>query len=684
MLNIEKEKEYATVCRMCGNLCGICVKVKDNTIVSIKGDPDSPISRGRICIKGRTAAESLYSDRRLKYPLKRNSKGEFEQISLEQAIKEISERLVQISKKNSSRSIGIWKGEGADFQQNEGLARRFASAIGTPNYFSNDTQCFSGRYIAHKLVYGDYLIPDVENSNLIICWGSNVPMSHMNTMHRIDTGRKKGAKLIVIDTMRTKFAKYADLFVQIKPGTDIYLAYYILNYIINNNLVNHDLLEEYSIGFESLVALVSKIDIDLVSELTGIQVDDIEKIVSLLRQSIPKICSIGGTGLEHQSNGVNTLRAITMIDAIVGAIDNRGGMLLPTQPHINTLTLYDSINLDSYEPIGAQQFPVLYTIRHECHTGLLMDQIISGRPYPIKALILTAGNPVLTNANTSKVKEALRNLELFVVKDLFLSETAELADYVLPAASYFEREEIFVDLYTQTIRLSAKCIDLGLQTEYEFFRDLSRNLGIHDLFPWETDQDLIRWILEKDTICIDALRNQPRGIVYAERKYFKYCEKERRFRTPSNKLEFSSSLLRAHNYEGVPIDTIINTDDEEFPFILSTGSRKIFFANSKNRDVREIYIKMPSGCLEICKADAIKLGVTTGDKIIVKSKTGSFSTNIYVVKDGELQLGYLNHIHGFLNENVNLVSNDKITDPLSGCPALKYIRVKLEKINTNL
>ena len=166
-----------------------------------------------------------------------------------------------------------------------------------------------------------------------------------------------------------------------------------------------------------------------------------------------------------------------MIDALAGATDKKGGMRIPMGFGLPELTLYKEKPLMELDPIGAKKFPVLYEMRQECHTGMLMDQIISGKPYPFKGLVMTAANPVLTNANSAKVRKALSSLELLAVKDLFITETAALADYIIPAASYLEREEMFFNGSLRAAFITGKYLDYGLQTEYEFMKGLAERMG---------------------------------------------------------------------------------------------------------------------------------------------------------------------------------------------------------------
>jgi anaerobic selenocysteine-containing dehydrogenase len=675
-----KSTYFNTTCRMCGNLCGITVEVSDNKVISIKGDQYNRGNKGRICIKGSLAPEAIYSEKRLINPLRKNEHGAFKEITMEEAMDEITEKLSQIIEKYSSESVGVWKGEGIDFMQQEDLAKRFIYSINSPNYFSNDSQCFSGRLIAHKLMYGDYLIPDLENSSLIISWGSNSPMSHSTMMQQINIGREKGAKLIVIDTKYTELSRVSDLFIKIKPGADIYLAYYLIKKIIEDKYFDKDFVENHTLGIEELYNYVSKFSLDEVIAKTGIEENQILQIYQMILEGKRSICSVGGTGLEHQINGVNSLRAITIIDALVGAIDRKGGMLVPHGLKLNNLTLFNENRRWKFEPIGSKEFPILFSIRKECHTPTLMNQIITEKPYPFKALLLTAANPVLTNANSKKVVDAFKALDLLVVKDLYLTETAQLADYVIPAASYLEREEIFVNTYNQTIHLTSKCVDLGLQTEYEFFKGIAEKLGAEKYFPWKSDEELNHWLLEPSGISVEDLRLNSSGLEYESRTYFGYKNGEM-FNTPSGKVEFSSELLKRYNLEGIPVAKDFQFVDEYFDLVMSTGARKQIFVNSKTDKSEKLSLVMPNAYLEIHPIDAKKRNISDGDRVLIKSRVGHFETCVKILSEKEIQEGYVQHLHGFSKENVNLVTYDDVFDIISGFPPLKYTAVHIEKIN---
>lgn len=685
------ERIVETTCRMCGTLCGIKAHIKNNEVIEIEGNPSHIFSKGRICIKGSSAVTWLNLPSRLKKALKKNAKGTFKEIELEQAMDEIAERLLDIQKRYGDNSIGIWKGEGIDFAQQENLARRFAHAVGTPNYFSNDTQCYASRHIAFYLVYGCWPYADYANANLIINWGTNAPVSHSYWMQSINEGREKGAKLMVVDTRYTEIAHQADIYVQVRPGTDGALAWGIIREMIERDEIDHDFVDKFTVGYDKVVEYSKSFTKERIAEITGVKPEVITTIVNEISKARPRLASWPGCGLEHHVNGVNNIRTITMIDALAGAIDIEGGMRIPMNFNLNELTLYKEKPLTELGPIGAKRFPVLYEMRKECHTGMLMDQIISGKPYPFKGLIMTAANPALTNANTHKVREALSKLELLVVKDLFLTETTEFADYVIPAASYLEREEMFFDGTRRAAFITGKYLDYGLQTEYEFIKGLAERMGAGDYFPWKDDHELNEWLLEPTGFTTADLHTEPGGFIFGENPTEKHRTKlangeTKFFDTPTGKVEFYSAHLEA---KGIPgIDGLpkyhhpyqLANPDPNYPILLSTGARKQKYFHGRYRNIPQLYKAEPHGRLEMHPIDAKKLGIKDGDRVRVTSRIGSFETFAQIMHPKEIFPGSMQHTHGFADENVNNITYDDVSDPISGFPALKSIQVQVEKI----
>ena len=674
-----------TYCRMCGTLCGIDAHVENGKVVEIEGMKEHVANKGRICIKGSSAATWVNLPTRLTKPLKRTENG-WEEIELEVAMDEIADKLKDIQNKYGKRSVGIWKGEGVGFAQQEELARRFIHAIGSPNYFSNDTQCYAGRYLGFNLVYGIWPVADYSNSKLIINWGTNAPVSHSYWMQQINEGRDKGAKLVVVDTKYTEIARQADLFVRIKPGTDAAFAWGVIRELIEKNILDEDFIKNYTVGFEKIKEYAQSFTKEFVQAETGVDPLTLDSLVSLIDNNRPYVSSWAGTGLEHQQNGVNNIRTITFIDALVGSIDRKGGMLCPEGFGGNELTLYHELPLLEEEPIGASTYPVLYQKRQECHTLMLMDQILSGKPYEFKGLILTAADPALTNANTNKVIEALKSLELLVVKDLFMTETAKLADYVIPAASYLEREELHYYPAKQCVFLSEKVVDNGMQNEYDLIKGLADRLGAGEYFPWENEHELNKWLVEPTGFSLDEIKEKRGGFEYKPCRYLKHEEKlakgEKCFNTPTGKIEFYSQYLVDLGFDGIPVyhrPAYIAEPSEEYPYLLMTGARKQLYFHGRYRNIPQLKKACPNGEIEMNPVDAEKLNVVTGDIVKVTSKNGSIEIPVKVLNEKEIVEGAFQITHGFIEANVNILTDDDMRDPISGFPALKSVCVKVEK-----
>ena len=675
-----------TCCRMCGSLCGIDVHLEDGRVVEIEGNDNYAANRGRICIKGSSGVTQLYHKDRLTKPLKRTENG-FVEIEMEQAMDEIAEKMMALQAEHGTESVGAWKGEGTGFAQQEGIVRRFTHAIKSPNYFSNDTQCFAGRYIAYNMVFGTWPCADLRNSKLAVMWGTNAPVSHSYWMQDINEARDKGGKLIVIDTMYTEMARAADIYIQIKPGTDSILAWGLINQIIENDMVNMPFVEKFTKGFAELKEYAKDFTPELVYQETGVSPKLMNAIIDSYKEAGNCISNWCGTGLEHQANGVNNVRSVGYIDALIGAVDVPGGMM--TVEGFGARGLEIDIEQELKEKaIGAKEYPVLYNMRGECHTLLLMDQILSNDPYPFKGLILTAADPVMTNANTTKAVEALKALDLFVVKDLYLTETAKLADYVIPAASYMERSELQYSGIHQTVKLTEKVVDLGMQNEYDFFKGLADRMGVGELFPWKDEDELNAWMIEPTGMSLEELASHRDGYQFKPLTYGKNelaLERgEKPFNTPSGLIEFTSGHLEALNweplakYQDAPI--YLQEPKSEYPVVLMTGSRKVMYFHGRYRNLPQFKNVMPEGQVEMHPENAKEHGVECGEKVRVSSEHGTIDIQVRVMNEKEIRKDAVQITHGFKKANVNILVGDGVTDPISGFPALKSVPVKIEKL----
>jgi anaerobic selenocysteine-containing dehydrogenase len=670
-----------TLCRMCDDRCGIDVHLEDGRIVDILGNEDHLWNRGRLCVKARAAVDMVYHPDRILAPLKRTDGG-WQQIPLEQALDEIAARLAALKERHGARSIGVWKGEAIGFGQQETIARRFVHALGSPNYLSNDSMCYAARYFGFKLVDGAWPVPDLENARCIVLWGANPPYAHPNMTQFVTAARRKGATLVVVDPRLSAIARRADFHANVRPGTDGALAWGLVHQIVESGAYDKDFVERHTVGFAKVADYARAFTPEAVEAETGVPAATVRAIARAMEGAAPQVAAYVGNGLEHHENGVNNIRAIAILDGLLGVLDREGGTFFKEAVPLRDLTLYEDVPLTHLGPLGADRFPVLYDLRQECHSMTAIEAILRDDPYPLRALIVTGANPALTNPNSTRVLQALEALDLLVVRDLFMTETAAVADYVLPAASFLERTELHAHAKYQIVSVTRKVVSWpGVQGEYEFWHDLALRLGIGEYFPWEDETALNRWLLEPTGITLEELEAHPEGVEYSPPRPGRW--KEMGFDTPSGKVEFASQYLKDLGYDELPVyqsPAYRREPDAEYPFVLITGARKLLYLHSRFRNIPRFLTAIPGPEVEMHPDDAARLGVADGETVRVTSRIGSLEVPVKVTAPNEIVPGSLQITHGWSEANVNLITHDDRFDPISGFPLMKSVEVRVEKV----
>jgi anaerobic selenocysteine-containing dehydrogenase len=673
-----------TLCRMCSNRCSIAVHIRQGRMQDITPLAGNPANRGRMCPRGKASLDVFYHPDRIRKPLKRQPDGAFIEISREQALDEIAQKMRGIKDRLGARSMGLWKGEAVGFLQQEEYARRFAHAFGTPNYFSNDSACFNGRFLGHHLVTGFWNpFPYYAEADLILLFGTNPPVCHPPFMAEFADAKTHGANLVVIDPRLNPVACYADIFAQPLPGTDGALAWGLIRYLVNAGEYDHTIVEQYSLGFEAVAEYAHKFTPEFVENETGVFAHVVVDIAKLIIQNRPKVSYYMGAGLEHHDNGVDNIRAMVVLSCLTGGLDIPCGLGWPENMPRNTLTLYDQLPLEIEKPIGADRFPALYDIRKECHSMTAMEYMLGRGEYPLKGLIVTGANPAVTNPNTAKVEEALKSLDLLVVNDLFMTQTAQLAHYVLPATSFLERSEIHIDPKYQRVFLTNKVVDVpGIEDGYSLWRDLALRLGFGErYFPWEDETRVNAYILEPSGITLEDLEAHPEGIQYSPLTFHKHLS--RPLPTPSGKLEFTSAYLEKLGYAAVPKYVRpyhLRHKSEKYPLLLTSGARKTLFYQSRHQNLKKFRKLHPKAEVEIHPEDAAALEIENGEQVRIVSEIGELTVAANVVHKAELRRGVVEMYHGWEEWRINFTTFDLVNDPISGFPLLKGVPVRIEKV----
>lgn len=681
-------KRVKTSCGLCPQSCGMNVHLERGRIVRVEGMAEHPWSRGRLCPKGEAAAELLYHPERLTQPLRRENGG-WRRITWDEALDLIVAKLAEI-KERDPRAFATTFGMPVLLSGSvtPALVRRFLYVYGSPNCFSVESMCYRCRLIGYMLTYGRFRVADPENANCVLLWGHNPHHSNPPLAHRILQAKQKGAKLIVIDPKRTPLAKEADLHLQPRPGSDCALLLSLMQVIISERLYDERFVEEWTTGFDRLAQHIEAYTPERVAAISWVPAKNIREAAYLYASGKPACIVQGTNALDQHASGLQNSRAVAILQAITGNLDVAGGFIRAPRLRENPVEMPVK---PKGKAIGQEEYPVFFGIfKREFGEGqamLLPEVLLSGKPYPIKLLIIAGSNPVLTWPNSRKVAEALSKLELLVVMTQFLSETAKLADLVLPAATFLERTELS-DYYSlwgvPYVMLRKRVVEPGERwSDLRFWLELARRMGYQDYFPWGSEEEVIDYVLEPSSLTVRYLtQEKPEGLLYDSIKYREY--ESDGFRTPSGKVELYSETLADQGYDPLPThrespESPLSHPEllQEYPLILTTGARQLEYIHSQLRNIPSLRQRLPEPFAEINPETAAKYGIREGEMIAVESRRGRVELRARVSED--IMPGVVNLPHGWPEANVNLLTDETPADSTLGYPALKSLLCRIRK-----
>ena len=687
-------KVVKTACGLCHLGCGMNIYVDGDRAVKVEGMAEHPLNRGMLCPKGLASIDYVYHPDRLKTPLRKVGE-RWVEVSWKEALDLIASRLVEAKKLHGARSIAGIIGMPILLggHSTVSLVRRFFDVLGSPNVFSPESLCYRNQIIAYILTLGKFCVAEPENSNCIVLWGSNPHHSRPPWARRIEEGLSRGAKLIVIDPRRTLFAKKASLHLKPRPGSDSALALGMLNVIIQEGLFDREFVEKWTVGFNKLAEHVKTYTLDLVEELTWVPAAEIREAARLFATVKPACIVQGVNALDQTAGGFYTARSIAILQAITGNIDVPGGFIRTSRVHLSPIRLPEKLE---GKPLGADQYPLFYEcwgrLFGEGQALLLADAILEGNPYPIKAVVASASNPVLTWPNSRKVKRALEAVDFLAVMDIFMTETAELADLVLPASTFLERMEL-CDYYGTVngipyvmLRKEAVKPLWDSWPDWKFYLKLAERMGFKEYFPWSDIADYIDYVLKPSGLTLKLLlEEKPEGVPYGKANYGEYLKTG--FKTPTGKIEIYSETLEKMGYSPLPIhlepsESPRNSPElaKQYPLILVTGSRTLWFLHSQLRNLDKLRSREPEPTVELNPATAKKFQVSDGQWVVVETLRGSIKAKAKITEDIIPEV--VNIPHGWRESNVNILTNDKPETHVVGYPALKSYLCRIHTSNT--
>ncbi|MDY6835731.1 MAG: molybdopterin-dependent oxidoreductase [Chloroflexota bacterium] len=672
------EEVIKTICGMCTIGCGIRMTLRDGRLERVEGSPKHPANRGVVCTKAKAALELVSSPDRLTYPLKKKG-NKWERISWEDALEHITRELNRISQEHGPQAMAVYQGCPVALHDVGWYAKRFCHLYGTPNYSSAGSLCHFAGVMGNLLTFGAYSVPDYENSNCIVLWGANPSASMLPHAESISHAKRRGAKLIVIDPRSIPLATRADVHLRPRPGTDMALALGMLNSIVSEGLYDSDFVKAWTVGFEELEEHIKNYPLERVEGITGVDAWDIRKAAEIYATAKPA-CTNRGIALDHSPNAVQVFRALSILQAITGNLDVPGGDLFSGGLPLTSPLVGDSTA--NSKPIGADEHSLFVQFTSEAQAMCLPEAILSGKPYPIKSMLVVGSNPLLTWPQSRRAGEALNSLDFLVVMDVFMTETARLADIVLPAATFLERDELFdYGLFGHPyVMLRQKAVDpLGESwPDWKFWFELARRMGYGEHFPWQDVKDAIDFQLKPTSVTVEELSKNAGGVFYDTVKHMKY--KEAGFSTPSQKVEIYSERLKKLGYAPLPTYREEEIGGAEYPLTLTTGARISGYFHSQFRNMPGLCQLAPNPAVEINAETAQALGIGDGETITLESLQGAIEIRAKVTT------GIVPHVlsiaHGWGQANANALTDGLDRDPISGFPNMKSVPCRVRKVGT--
>jgi anaerobic selenocysteine-containing dehydrogenase len=539
------------------------------------------------------------------------------------------------------------------------------------------------------------------NPACLLVWGHNplVTGPDGETQFKVRDCIKRGTKLIVVDPRETETAKKADIWLQIRPGTDDALALSMIHVITQEGIYDRDFVNEWTVGFDQLAERVRSCTPEWAEKITWIPADKIKESARLFANTRPASVE-WGVAIEHTPNCFQTVRAVALLPGITGNIDIPGGWILGMRVIDDIPILLDNLTDEMKEKrLGADRYKLLSGRNApfpSAHIPTLMKAIRTGKPYPVKAFLNFGNNTLATYANAKQAYETLLRLDFLSVMDLYMTPTAELADIVLPAASWLEVDEV-VGLPFRSYNfalIQQKVIQIGeCRQDEEVLIDLARRLNL--AVGIESLEDLYNTQLKKLGITFDELKEK--GFLSVPMRYRKF--EERGFNTPSGKVELYSSIMEKYGYDPLPYyqeppESPLSTPElaQDYPLILTTGGRTPYYFHSEYRQIPSLREKHPAPLVEINPRTADELDIRDGEWVWIQTVRGRIKQRARLAKGIHPRVVHIEHgwwfpeepgpEHGIWNSNANILTNNAPPyDPAMGTYQLRALLCKIYKVD---
>ncbi|MEJ5349246.1 MAG: formate dehydrogenase subunit alpha [Desulfosoma sp.] len=679
-------KTVRTVCPYCAVGCHLDLVVENGRITGLEYALDAPINAGRLCAKGHAALDILSHPQRLTHPLRRSPSG-WKRVSWDEALDTAAEQIQRILSTHGPQSLAFLATAKGTNEENY-LVQKLARVLGTHNVDHCARLCHASTLtgLGPMLGMGAATNPlwDLARSHCLFFVGSNLAENHPVAFQWVQKAKDAGARILVADPRRTPTAWIADLYLPVRPGTDLALFAAMLHVIFQEGLQNDRFIADRTTGVEALRASVMRTDPHWAARITGVPARDIVRAARLYATA-SKAALIYCMGVTQHVFGTETVRACAALALVTGHVGKEGSGLFPVRGQDNVQGACDmgalSGLLPGYRPVTDAEARSFFEKAWGLPSGTLpttagltVTEIEQAAGKTIQSLIAIGENPVVTSPNSSKTREALQRLPFFLVVDLFLTETAELAHLVLPAAAWAEKSGSRTNT-DRRVQWSSQVVPPPgeARPDWAILVSLAHRLGLAKYFPYESPEDVLEEIRHAvpayKGITPERLRQSTCGIPWP-------CPDEAHPGTPvlyENRFATEDGLAKLYPLEfaGLP-----ETPDADYPFCLTTGRMTLHYnSGAMTRRTESLLSRAPYLTVEVHPEDAAREGLKSQDHVWVITRRGSIKAQVHLTRAITPGVVFI----PFHFPETNRLTQD-VLDPQAKIPEYKSAACRLEKV----
>jgi len=674
-------KHIHTTCPYCGCGCGILLEVLDGGIVGSLPVKSHPVSQGSLCMKGWSSHEFVESEQRLTQPLLRKD-GQLTPVSWDEALGAAAQGLKGVLDRHGPEAVQVLASAKVTNEENF-LLNKFARAVlGTNNIDHCARLCHASTVVGLAAAFGSGAmtnsIVDLENAKTILVIGSNTTEGHPTAAKWIFRAMAQGARLLVADPRRIQLAELAEIAVQQRLGSDVALINGLMHLIVKEGWHDQAYVAERTEGFEALAAKLEEYPPDKVAAISGVSPAKLRRLAEIYATHKPSAI-VYSMGITQHTTGVDNVKSLANLDMLTGNIGVSGGGVNALRGQNNVQGACDMGALPNvfsgYQPVGDEaanaKFSQAWGRDLPKQPGFtLTDMFPAIEAGKIKALYIVGENPMVTDPDLHHVEAALQKLEVFIAQDIFLSQTAKLAQVVLPGVSFAEKDGTFTNTERRVLRVRQAIQPIGeSRQDWQITQDLAGRLGypMHYDSPEKIFEEIRR--LTPSYAGMTYERLQAQGLQWPcptlEHPGTPYLHKDRFTR--------GKGLFQAIDYKP-PAEV----EDEEYPLLLSTGrSFAHFHSGTMSRVSPSLHHEVQTGYVEINTEDAEGMGVEDGEPVRVSSRRGEIRIQAKI--SPRVNRGVVFIPFHFSECAANVLTNPAL-DPVAKIPEFKVCAVKVEKL----